>query len=350
MSKIYIRKSIDMLLQLTGGNGNTFLIIDDNLKAAYGDIFRGHHIFWIRTSEELKTMETVLSISEKLLSAGADRNSMLVGIGGGITTDIAGFIASIYKRGIKAAFVPTTLLSQVDASIGGKNGVNFHSYKNILGTITQPEWIYISPVFLRTLSEREFRAGISEVLKTFLIYDQAGYVSAAAYFRRLEAYRKKTGTYLCNGHYYGEETLCRIIRKCAELKSAVVERDQFEKGERRLLNFGHTFGHAIEKIYGDDRKDIMHGEAVSIGMVMAAEYACRAGLVSRAYVESLRSDFSSIGLPVCLDGVPAGRIAEVMTKDKKVYGRNIHLILPEEKKGKTVIKDFLIPLEELKLQ
>mgnify|MGYP000753755949 FL=1 len=151
-----------------------------------------------------------------------------MGVGGGITTDLCGFAASVYKRGIRFGFVPTTLLAQVDASIGGKNGVNFHAYKNMVGTITQPEWIYICTDALRTLSPREFRAGIAEVLKTFILFDAEYYRKAVDYFARMEAlHAKRTVRGEC---VYGQEELTEIIRKTALYKCAVVERDAFEKG------------------------------------------------------------------------------------------------------------------------
>ena len=140
-----------------------FVVIDSNLKPFFG-LFERYELIPIQTSEKVKTFATVEYIIEQLLERGADRSSFHVGVGGGITTDLCGCAASVYKRGIRFGFVPTTLLAQVDASIGGKNGVNFHAYKNMVGTITQPEWIYICTDALRTLSPREFRAGIAEVL------------------------------------------------------------------------------------------------------------------------------------------------------------------------------------------
>ncbi|MEG0518683.1 MAG: hypothetical protein RR555_07430 [Bacteroidales bacterium] len=175
MNKIYTHKGLNELPKYIPQSSGVFVIIDNNLKPYYGKYFKMFPVIEINTSENNKTLSIVQFILERLLKLDADRNCFIIGVGGGITTDIAGFAASIYKRGVKFGFVPTTLLAQVDASIGGKNGVNFHSYKNIIGTITQPEWIYICSDVLQTLHSREFKAGIAEVLKTFILFDKEYY-------------------------------------------------------------------------------------------------------------------------------------------------------------------------------
>ena len=282
-----------------------------------------------QTFEMVKTFATVEYIIEQLLERGADRSSFLVGVGGGITTDLCGFAASVYKRGIRFGFVPTTLLAQVDASIGGKNGVNFHAYKNMVGTITDA---------LRTLSPREFRAGIAEVLKTFILFDAEYYRKAVDYFARMEAHLRKAGT-CCGGEcVYGQEELTEIIRKTALYKCAVVERDAFEKGERRLLNLGHTFAHAIEK-----NCPIMHGEAVAIGLVLAAGVSERLGLAPAGLAVGLAEDLKKVGLPT-QSPIAIGVLLEALEKDKKVEGDAIHFILPRAV-GEVV--DRAIPLKQL---
>ena len=226
----------------------------------------------------------------------------------------------------------------MDASIGGKNGVNFHAYKNMVGTITQPEWIYICTDALRTLSPREFRAGIAEVLKTFILFDAEYYRKAVDYFARMEAHLRKAGT-CCGGEcVYGQEELTEIIRKTALYKCAVVERDAFEKGERRLLNLGHTFAHAIEK-----NCPIMHGEAVAIGLVLAAGVSERLGLAPAGLAVGLAEDLKKVGLPT-QSPVAIGVLLEALEKDKKVEGDAIHFILPRAV-GEVV--DRAIPLKQL---
>ena len=210
----------------------------------------------IEASEESKTMDTVMEICAWLLENNADRDALVLAIGGGITTDMAGFAASIYKRGVRFAYVPTTLLSQVDAAIGGKTGVNFDRYKNILGVIRQPEFTYICPQVLETLPKRDFLSGAAEMLKTFMIEDNGNYRKAADLFFAM------AGEYSMEVHMYGEDAgktwrnivaknrkaLTELISAAAQVKAGVVSRDQFERGERRKLNLGHTFAHAIETL------------------------------------------------------------------------------------------------------
>jgi 3-dehydroquinate synthase len=359
MSRICIHKTLSDLGGFLNDSRKTFVIIDSNLKHLYNH-FNGCNIIEICTCEQRKNLDTVASIAEKLLESGADRGAFILGVGGGITTDIAGFTASIYKRGVDFAFVPTTLLAQSDASIGGKNGVNFESYKNILGTINQPQWVYICAEVLRSLGIKEFRAGIAEVLKTFILFDAEYYSVAVSYFEELENYYSQNGTYLldggcCNGgshkgEFYKEDVLLEIIGKCAQYKSGVVERDEFEKGERRMLNLGHTFAHAIEKVCADSNSyaPIMHGEAVAIGMVLAAKLSAKYFGMSQDFTARLEDDLKKVGLPADLpcspDGVaiPVNVLVEALKKDKKVKGDSIHFILP---KGIGDVEDVLVPLK-----
>lgn len=335
MNAIHIHKHLNQLEDYIPENSGIFVIIDNNLKPYYQDFNRFNPIE-VDVCEKTKTFETVEYLIGQLLERGADRNCFIVGIGGGITTDITGFVASIYKRGVRFGFVPTTLLAQVDAAIGGKNGVNFQAYKNIIGVINQPEWVYICPDTLRTLPGKEFRAGIAEVLKTFILFDPEYYRKAADYFAQSKEEQAAQS-----------ETLTEIITRCARYKCAVVERDEFERGERRLLNLGHTFGHAIEKLCGDGAGGIMHGEAVSIGMVIAAQIAEKIDpeTLQNGFAGQLRSDLKKTGLPVALPaGIKMKKLVATITKDKKVDGKGIHFILP---KGVGKVEDQYIPLEQL---
>ena len=359
MSKICIHKTLNDLGAFLNDSGKVFVVIDSNLKHLYS-CFKGCNIIEICTSEQRKNLDTVVSIAEKLLESGADRDAFILGVGGGITTDMAGFAASIYKRGVDFAFVPTTLLAQVDASIGGKNGVNFESYKNILGTINQPQWVYICAEVLRSLGVKEFRAGMAEALKTFILFDAEYYSTAISYFEELENYYSQNGTYLldggcCNGgshkgEFYKEDVLLEIIGKCAQYKCGVVERDEFEKGERRMLNLGHTFAHAIEKVCADSNSyaPIMHGEAVAIGMVLAAKLSAKYYGMSNDFPAKLEEDLRKVGLPVEVpcnfegETVPVNVLVEALKKDKKVKGDSIHFILP---RGIGEVEDVLVPLK-----
>lgn len=346
-SKIHICNNINGLQKTVLPKTGVFVIIDNNLQHL-AEYFKEFPTFFLNFNEKGKTLDTVGKIAGWLLENGADRDALVIGAGGGIATDITGFAASIYKRGIKSAFIPTTLLAQVDASIGGKNGVNFYGYKNILGTIRQPEWIFICPQLLATLPENEFKAGIAEVLKTFILYDKQMYHTAVEYFSTVKQEN-------LSGRIYGEaavslnlDLLTEIVSKCAEYKMGVVQRDEFEQGERRMLNLGHTFAHAIEKL---TEGEISHGFAVSIGIVIAAEVAEHLGAAEKGFAGTLADDFRKTGLPAGLKDCPSAAhlkvadLAEAIKKDKKVAGDRIHFILP---KGIQDVEDILLPIEMIK--
>lgn len=265
--------------------------------------FRGAPIIWIEASEEAKTLTTVERVIRELLELKVDRDCLLLGIGGGVTTDITGFVASIYKRGLPFGLVPTTLLAMVDASIGGKNAVNFEGYKNIAGCFREPEFIFICPEFTQSLPEREFRCGLAEMLKTFIIADSEYYNLAVED---------------CRGNLF------KLLIRCVEIKSGIVSRDPFDVGERRLLNLGHTFAHAIEK----STNLYKHGEAVSIGIVMAARMAVEEGLADSALVDRLCNDFLSLSLPVEASGVDAKVLETAMLQDKKRKDGGMVFVLP----------------------
>ena len=278
----------------------------------------------IDATEEDKSMETVLLIARSLLEAGASRGALVLAIGGGITTDLAGFAASIYKRGVRYANVPTTLLAQVDAAIGGKTGVNFDAYKNMLGVIVQPEFTFVCAEVLRTLPHRDFLSGAAELLKTFIIDNQD------------DRYERAVKWLSAGGSDAERQDL---IFAAAGVKAGIVSRDPFESGERRKLNLGHTFAHAIEHEARLQGEDITHGEAVSMGMIFAAQLSDALG-VSEGLAARLQSDFTSAGLPVRCP-FPPDRLAEAMDKDKKAEGGLIHFVLAE-RIGSVVIRDLSV--------
>lgn len=277
------------------------------------------------TSEEDKSMQTVMEICKWLLDNGADRNALLLAIGGGITTDMAGFAASIYKRGIRFAYIPTTFLSQVDAAIGGKTGVNFENYKNILGVIRQPEFTYICPEVLETLPYRDFLSGAAELIKTFII-DNAGnnYGKAVEVLSEIhESIDRKQAIAL---HLAELEELAGAA---ARIKAGVVERDEFEQGERRKLNLGHTFAHAIEWEARAAKKDISHGEAVAMGIILAAKASERyygQEVADQSLSAMLTRDFSRCGLPTECP-FPLESLSGAMRKDKKAENGIVHFVL-----------------------
>lgn len=284
----------------------------------------------IEVSEQTKTMEQVMAICQWLLDSGADRNALVVAFGGGITSDLVGFSASIYKRGVRFAFVPTTLLAQVDASIGGKNGVNFDRYKNILGVIRQPEFVFVTPLVLDTLPRRDFLSGAAEMLKTFIIEDNGNYRRACDCLKQ---------------NQIDFRTLGSLIAETAKVKAGVVTRDAFEGGERRKLNLGHTFAHAIETLAQRQDMDITHGEAVAIGIVMAADLAEKMTAAGRfdaecGLAERFRADFNVCGLNTeCPFAI--GDLAEAMGKDKKAEAGKVHFVLPRAV-GDVVMQDLTV--------
>ena len=298
----------------------------------------------VTASEDRKTMDTVIEICSWLLDNGADRNALVLAIGGGITTDMTGFAASIYKRGVRFAYVPTTLLSQVDAAVGGKTGVNFDNYKNMLGVIRQPEFVYVCPRVLESLPHRDFVSGIAEMLKAFMIDGAEDYSRAVeVFFEMMKEYsivpEEDASEYWADCVNAHVSELTPLIASAIRVKAGVVSRDQFEGGERRKLNLGHTFAHAIETLArreamtGDERPektDITHGEAVAMGMVLAARLSDRIfkGDMNdvTALEEKVRADLNACGLlPDCPFGVE--EMAEAMHKDKKADGGKVHFVL-----------------------
>ena len=316
--KFYNHKNINYLTNHIPQNSGVFVIIDKNVTE-YFPKNRNFHFIPIDANEQNKSLEYVYGIYEALMGFGADRDCFIIGVGGGVTTDLAGFVASTYKRGVKFGFVPTTLLAQIDASIGGKNGVNFSGYKNMIGTINQPEWIYLTSTFLRSLDKRVFREGFAEMLKTFMIFDKDSYNSAVAL---ASVYKNKEAS------AWQERELRRLIALCGEMKMQLVLEDEKDRGNRRLLNLGHTFAHAIEKCAADKKEDWLHGEAVSVGMVIAAKVAEKLSLCSEKVVSILRDDLLMASLPVSCP-FSASQLFSAIEADKKRSGESITLILPK---------------------
>lgn len=230
-------------------------ITDTNVYDLYKSYFQNSRVIVFHSSEEEKNLDTVNFIYNELLNYQVSRNTVLVGVGGGIVTDIVGFVASTYLRGVKFGFVPTTLLCMVDASIGGKNGVNYNNYKNIIGTINEPEFIYYSVDFLDTLPERELHSAFGEILKYAIGFDK----------KLFEVLNKYTYQELIQN----DKVLDEVIDNCIKIKKEIVSKDLKESGERKKLNLGHTIGHAIEKY----THDIVHGEAVGIGLYAMTFYS-----------------------------------------------------------------------------
>jgi 3-dehydroquinate synthase len=295
------------------------IITDENVYRHYGEFFPDGLLVTIRPGESSKTLGIASDLYGLLLANEVDRSAFILGVGGGIVCDLAGYIASTYLRGLSFGFVSTTLLSQVDASIGGKNGLNHEGYKNMIGVIRQPGFVICDPTMLATLPDGEYRMGFAEVIKY-------GAILNAGLFALLEKNHRKV--------LEGDEgVLEEIIGICVEEKCRIVEADEKESGERKLLNFGHTFAHAFEKIAG-----IPHGEAVSTGMVLAAGISEKLGMIGAGDVGRLRELILRYHLPVVYP-YPYDDVFDVMKRDKKRDGASIGLILLEEI-GKAVIRDI----------
>jgi 3-dehydroquinate synthase len=300
------------------------IITDEQVYKLYGEVFPDHDVIVISTGERIKTLDTVETIYRKFLDFELDRSSFVVAIGGGIVCDIAGFAASTYLRGIDFGFVPTTLLAQVDASVGGKNGVNFLGYKNIIGVFSQPEFVLIDFSLLKTLEKQQLGCGFAEAIKHGAIADSS-----------LFAFMEEHADDIKNLEF---KSLERIVNDSIVIKSSIVNNDEKEKGERRKLNFGHTFGHALEKTLG-----LPHGEAVSIGMVVAAMLSTTLGSITDSEVKRLTKLLDVFDLPITID-VEKTRLKDAIRKDKKRYGDSIKFVLLEEI-GRSCIKD--VHLQEL---
>lgn len=313
-SRVISADSLQGLTTLLEAYPKVFLVYDRNVAWVAQEIATACPPAGMKVldaSEKAKDMATVLDLCAWLLEAGADRKSLLLAVGGGITTDLAGFAACIYRRGIRFAFVPTTLLAQVDAAIGGKTGVNFLDFKNMLGVIRQPEFTFECAQVLRTLPRRDFLSGAAELLKTFLI-DNTG-----------NAYEKTVALLSAPAD---SATLQTLIAAAAKVKAGIVSRDEQERGERRCLNLGHTFAHAIEHEARQAGLDITHGEAVAVGILLAARLSEAMGLAPKGLAARLEADWTACGLPTSVP-FDLGTLTAAMTKDKKAEGDTIHFVL-----------------------
>ena len=358
ISRIVVEDGMDALEVCLEPYGNVYVVMDSNVAmkcpAAYelSQMLnrRGAPGMLLEVSEEAKSMDSVMEICNWLLENGADRDALLLAVGGGITTDMVGFAASLYKRGVRFAYVPTTLLAQVDAAIGGKTGVNFGGYKNMLGTIRQPEFTYICPQVLESLPMQDFQSGAAEMLKTFIIEDNDNYRPAVQLLVALAddfiSSRADGETYSYSMEKWPEilsgrlPELTPFISAAARVKAGIVSRDQFEDGERRKLNLGHTFAHAIESLSHKHHNDIDHGHAVALGMVYAARLAERLEMAEPGFAQEIEKDLDRCLLLV-FNPYSIQDMADAMHKDKKAEGGKVHFVLPRAV-GDVVIRDMTV--------
>jgi 3-dehydroquinate synthase len=318
----YFANSISAFTKLTDSR-HTIMITDRNLAKHYADFLSKFHHITVPAGEKYKQPHTITTIIQKLIKLRADRQTLLIGMGGGVITDLTGYTGSIFMRGIETGFIPTSLLGMVDASIGGKNGVDIGLYKNMAGTIRQPSFLFFCPELLATLPEKEWRNGFAEIIKHASILD-------AGLFKSLEKYQ-------LSDYQNNVSLTTSLVRKNAFLKTSVVKEDEHEKGRRKLLNFGHTLGHAIENLY-----KLSHGEAISIGMYHAIRISDM--IFQTNNTQRLADLLRRYGLPLQIN-YDRKAVLNLMLADKKKTGSNINYVLLE-KIGRGVVVP--IPISEIK--
>lgn len=299
------------LLQQLLPNCRVIVITDSNVDRCHHALISSYEHIVIGLGEGAKNFATLEKIYTSLMDMYADRSTFLLGIGGGIVTDITGFVATTYMRGVKFGFIPTTLLSQVDASVGGKNGVNVAGYKNMVGTFSMPQFVICDATMLSTLPDREFRAGIAEIIKAAIIADPALFELLESL--SFEELRSNTAT------------LASVVEAALRVKIDIVSADEREKGLRRVLNLGHTIAHAIEK----SSRIYNHGEAVAAGLCCVTEAALKCGYISASDAERIEALFAKYGFNTELPA-PVSQLLKAMRSDKKREGDTLHLIMPEK--------------------
>jgi len=310
--EIILDGDMERLKERCGADSRIAVITDSNVNRIYGQRLKALgavDMIEMKPGEGNKTLATVERIYERFLELGLERSDFVVGVGGGIVCDVTGFAASTYLRGVRFGFVPTTLLAQVDAGVGGKNGVNLQGYKNLVGTIRQPEFCLVDFSLLKTLPESELRNGFAEVVKSAAIGDPGLFAYLEDNWQKAFALDKAA--------------IRKVVHDSLAVKIMIVQADEGERNERMKLNFGHTIGHALEKA-----TKMPHGEAISIGMVVAANLSVEKKLLARKDAERLCSLLKRIGLPTKPD-MDAEAVKEAIGKDKKMSGGEVRMVLLE---------------------
>ncbi|MBO5045010.1 MAG: 3-dehydroquinate synthase [Alistipes sp.] len=302
------------------------VVSDTNIDRHYHSLIEPYDHVLIGLGETSKTLRTLDVIYRRFIELGVDRSCFVLAVGGGIVTDVAGFAASTFMRGLEFGFISTSLLGQVDASVGGKNGVNVDGYKNMVGTFTQPRFVVCDVNLLRTLSAREFRTGLAEIIK-------AGVIGDATLFEMLEQADFST-------LQRDSDTLREIVYRAVKVKADIVERDERESGDRRLLNLGHTLAHAIEK----SSSKFNHGEAVAVGLAMIADVAAKQGLLAVEDKQSILNLLQRAGFAL-EPPVEVRTLLKAVKRDKKAEGNDIYIVFPRAIGHCEVVR---MPVEEFK--
>jgi len=322
-SEILVGERWDAVSGLLPEKG-VIIITDDNVSRLYGDKFPKIPVFSLSPGEESKKLKVIENLAEQLLQAGIDRSGFVLAIGGGVVCDIAGFLASVYMRGIRCGYVSSTLLSQVDASTGGKNGVNLGGTKNMLGTIRQPEFVICDPGMLQTLPDQEYLSGLAELIKTAVIGDKELFDLIEKSFEKIMS--------------RDTDLLAILVTKSVRFKGLVVSEDEKETGLRRILNFGHTFGHAIEM-----QKGVRHGFAIASGMVLATEFSFKRRYINLVEKERIIRLLERFKLLTELD-LTGNQMEKLVLHDKKKTGTEIHFVFTQGV-GKAIVEK--VPVDEV---
>jgi 3-dehydroquinate synthase len=322
-SEILVGERWDAVSGLLPEKG-VIIITDDNVSRLYGDKFPKIPVFSLSPGEESKKLKVIEYLAEQLLQAGIDRSGFVLAVGGGVVCDIAGFLASVYMRGIRCGYVSSTLLSQVDASTGGKNGVNLGGTKNMLGTIRQPEFVICDPGMLQTLPDQEYLSGLAELIKTAVIGDKELFDLIEKSFEKIMS--------------RDTDLLAILVTKSVRFKGLVVSEDEKETGLRRILNFGHTFGHAIEM-----QKGVRHGFAIASGMVLATEFSFKRRYINLVEKERIIRLLERFKLLTELD-LTGNQMEKLVLHDKKKTGTEIHFVFTQGV-GKAIVEK--VPVDEV---
>ncbi len=335
-SQVFPSGTVDYFLEGTPAHleqlappANSLVITDENVWAAHHALFLRYRVIVLPAGEAQKSPETIAVLAQKCLAAGLDRKGTLIGLGGGVVTDLTGFLAVVYLRGVRLGLVPTTVLAAADAAVGGKNGVNLGLHKNILGTVRQPGFVMLLPQLLRTLPAAEWSSGFAEVLKYGAIADAELWQELAQ--NSLSCYRQNEGQ--CTA----------LLSRCMQIKNRIVAEDETEQGVRKLLNFGHTAGHAIERMC-----NLSHGAAVAVGMHFAAQLSVKVAGLDAAFPAQLCAVLEKYSLPA-RHPFNAAQAIELLQSDKKRSAQTLDFILLEAP-GKAIVKALPVAFVAAQLQ
>jgi len=321
-------------------NERVFSLYGDKLKKSLENDFKSKFLI-LKDGEKYKSINTLVKIYDWLIENNAHRNDLLIAFGGGVIGDTAGFAAATFNRGMLLLQFPTTIVAQVDSSIGGKVVVNFGNIKNVIGSFYQPHLILTDPNFLLTLEEKEVINGLGEIVKYGLVFD----------FTLIEKIKKMIGSNLHNDRLYSlikNINFDEIIFKCAEIKAKIIEQDEFDAGPRHLLNFGHTIGHTIEEVLGFNK--ISHGKAVALGILCVLDISIKLGYLNKDFKKEILNLYQLLKLPVKIPNVDVNLLLDNLKFDKKFTSKTSKFILLEDVNkpiivtdiNETIIKDSII--------